>query len=117
MAEGTKTLINNTGSDITVWLLIREGDSPEDEGAHENFDLGATSPYNQLEAVYEGYPGSEGYVFLNGLLVEWADGGDKVGVSLRVVSRGDTWDDTLNKNDIITINSVSAGQLSASGSN
>ena len=38
-------------------------------------------------------------------------------VSQRVVSRGDAWDDVLNQNDTVTIHSVSAGQLDASGSN
>jgi hypothetical protein len=58
-----------------------------------------------------------GYVYLNGLLIEWQEGSDMVGVSKKVGQRGDAWDDTLNTNNTVTISAVSAGTLSVSGSN
>ena len=117
MAEGMKTLVNDTGSDIWITLFIRDGDSPEDEGGTETYYLTGSSPNNSIEVIYIGDAGSAGYVYLNALLVEWAEGSDKVGVSKRVVTRGDAWDNTLNTNSTVTISSVSAGQLNASGSN
>ena len=117
MAEGKKTFINNSGKDITLTLFIREGDSPTDEGGKESYDLGSSAPNNELEVVYVGEAGSEGYVYLNALLAEWQDGGDKVGVSKRVVTRGDAWDNLLNTNNTVTIDSLTAGQLDAAGSN
>ena len=117
MGEGMKTIVNDSGIDITITLFIREGDSPSDEGGTEAYDVGARSPDNSIEVVYEGYPGSEGYVFLNALLVEWAEGGDKVGVSRRVVTRGDAWDDVLNTNSTITVAALGAGRFDAQGSN
>ncbi len=117
MAEGKKTLINNSGKDITVTLFIRDGDSPRDEGGHESYDLSASAPGNELEVIYVGDAGSLGYVYLNALLAEWAEGANMVGVSRRVVTRSDAWDDLLNTNDTVTIDSLTAGQLDATGSN
>ena len=115
--EAKKTLINNTGEDITVTLFIRDGDSPADEGATEAYDISGKTPANEIEVVYEGDAGSEGYVFLNALLVEWTDGGNKIGVSRRVAMRGDAWDNTLNTNSTINITKVAPGTLDAAGSN
>ena len=114
MKEGRKWIHNQTKHDLTITLLIREGSSPEGIGGTEQVWVpgGATE-----EVIYLGNPGGEGYVFLNGLLVEWEDGSDYAGVSRRVKQRGDAWDSTLNTNNSITISSVGAGTLSASGSN
>lgn len=114
MDEGMKWIHNQTGHDITVTLFIRSGGNPQDLGGTEQTEIprGASQ-----EVVYVGYPGAEGYVFLNGLLVEWEEGGNYVGVSKRVKQRGDAWDATLNTNNTLTIDSVSAGSLPVSGSN
>lgn len=117
MSEGEKRFVNASGKDVTVTLFIRAGDSPQDEGGTEAYDIAASGPNQEIHVIYEGEPGGEGYVFLNALLVEWAEGGDKVGVSRRVVRRGDAWDDTLNTNSTITIQSLGAGTFAASGSN
>ncbi len=114
MKEGIKNFINQSGKDLTITLFIREGDPPDDEGGR----LVVIVPKDgKLEVVYTGEPGSEGLVFLNGLLFEWQEGGDMVGVSQRVVTRGDAWDNTLNTNNTITIGALAAGQLTATGSN
>ncbi len=117
MKEGKKIFVNETGKDLNITMFVRAGGNPADEGGTETVFVGASAP--PVEAIYEGFPGAEGYVFLNGLLIEWAEGSDSVGVSKRVGenSRGDAWDNTLNTNDTVTIAAVGAGSLNASGSN
>ena len=114
MAEGTKTFVNETDKDINVTMFIREGGSPEDEGGTEVVSVRAGG---QTEAVYEGELGPEGFVFLNALLIEWEYDTNRVGVSRRVVRRGDAWDATLNTNDTVIISSLSAGTFDAHGTN
>ena len=114
MKEGMKKFINPTDKQINITLFIREGDSPDDEGPT---DVVTVPAKGNGEYVYEGEPGSEGYVFLNGLLIEWQEGSDMIGVSRKVVQRGDAWDNTLNTANTVTIAALSAGTLNASGSN
>ncbi len=60
MKEGGKKSVNKTSIDINITMFIREGDSPEDEG---NTEI-VTVPHNgEVEYIYEGDPGSQGYVF------------------------------------------------------
>lgn len=113
-AEGKKTFVNETGKDINIVLFIRAGDNPEDEYGTQTVSV---SSGGQVEEIYLGDPGSEGYVFLNGLLVEWHDGPNIIGVSRKVAKRGDEWDSILNSNDTVTISEVGAGSLKASGTN
>ncbi len=114
MAEGTKTFVNESGKNINITMFIRAGDSPQDEGGTEVVSVDSGE---QVEAVYEGFTGSLGYVFLNGLLIEWQKDTDMVGVSRKVVQRGDAWDNTLNTNDTVVISALAAGTLDASGTN
>lgn len=114
MAEGRKKFINQTDKDINITLFIREGNNPEDEGGKE---MVSVSKHDSVEMIYEGEPGSDGYVFLNGLLVEWSHVNNLVGVSRRVVTRGDEWDNKLNTHDTLTITDLEAGTLTSSGSN
>ena len=114
MAEGKKKFINNTDKNINISMFIRSGGSPKDEGGIEVVSVAA---HAQVEYIYEGEPGSLGYVYLNGLLIEWQEASEMVGVSKKVVVRGDAWDNTLNTNDTVTISALSTGILSASGSN
>lgn len=114
MAEGRKTFVNQTDKNINITMFIRAGDSPEDEGGSE---IVSVSAHGQVEYIYEGEPGSLGYVYLNGLLVEWQEGSDMIGVSRKVVTRGDAWDNVMNTNNTVTISSLAAGRLGASGSN
>ena len=113
MKEGRKTFVNETGKNLNITMFVRAGGTPQDQGGTEEVSV-ATG--QQIEAIYEGFPGAEGYVFLNGLLIEWRSGPNMIGVSQKVVDRGDAWDNTLNTNDTVTITSVSAGTLDASGS-
>ena len=116
MKEGKKTFVNHSGRDLNITMFIRTGGNPQDEGGTE---MVSVRKGGQVEGIYEGYPGPEGYVFLNGLLVEWQEGSDMVGVSRKVgaQNRGDAWDSTLNTNSTITISEVGAGTLDAQGSN
>lgn len=114
MAEGRKTFVNDTDKPLVITLFIRAGDSPADAGGTEVVNVG---PHNSQIMIFEGVAGSAGYVFLNGLLIEWPEGPDLVGVARRVVVRGDAWDATLNTNERITISQLAAGTLDAVGSN
>lgn len=114
LVEGMKTFVNQTADDIIVTMFIREGNSPDDIGNTQSVSVASGG---QVKTVYEGYAGSDGYVFLDGLLVEWADGENYIGVSRRILQRGDAWDNTLNTHDTITIHTLAAGTLAATGSN
>ena len=114
MKEGKKTFVNETGKDLNITMFIRSGGNPEDKGDTE---MASVPSGGQVEAIYEGFPGPEGYVFLNGLLIEWKEDTDYVGVSRKVGQRGDAWDNTLNTNDTVIISAVAAGVLNASGTN
>lgn len=114
MAEGEKTFINQTAKKINVTLFIRGGDDPKDAGGTKSVSIGVQG---SITAVYEGQPGSEGEVYLNGLLIEWQEGPTWVGVSKKVINRGDSWDETLNTNDTINLSAVASGIFNASGSN
>lgn len=114
MVEGEKKFINKTNKNINITMFIRAGDNPQDEGGTEMVSVAANG---RVEVVFEGEPGSLGYVYLNGLLIEWLEGSDMIGVSQKVVERGDAWDNILNTNAVITISTLSAGTLKASGTN
>lgn len=114
MAEGRKKLINMTDKNIHITLFIRDGDNPQDQGGIETVPVAA---FGTAEIFFDGDPGSLGYVYLNGLLIEWQEDYDMVGVSRKVVVRGDALDNALNTNDTVTIQQVSAGLLDAFGSN
>jgi hypothetical protein len=115
MAEGWKTFINHTDKNINITLFVRAGDSPQDEGGTEMVSVAKNG--GRVEQIYEGAPGSLGYVYLNGLLMEWQEGSDMVGISRKVGTRGDTWDNVLNTNDTVTIFALTGGTMNASGSN
>ena len=114
MKEGKKTFVNETSKNLNITMFIRAGGNPRDEGGTEMVSVHSGQ---QIEAIYEGFPGPEGYVFLNGLLLEWSEDTDIVGVSRKVGQRGDAWDNTLNTNDTVVISEVAAGTLNASGTN
>ncbi len=115
MAEGSKTFINNTDKDVNITLFIRAGDNPQDEGGIEMVSVPKHG--GRVDQIFDGDPGSLGYVYLNGLLIEWQAGPDLIGVSRKVATRGDAWDNVLNTNDTVTISSLAGGVLDASGSN
>lgn len=113
-SEGKKTFVNETDKNLNIILFVRAGDNPEDEYGTQAVPVGAQK---LVDAVYLGEPGSLGQVYLNGLLVEWNEGQNLIGVSQKVVRRSDDWDNTLNENNTVTITQLASGTLSASGSN
>ncbi|KAA3663359.1 MAG: hypothetical protein DWQ04_10910 [Chloroflexi bacterium] len=115
MAEGSKTFINHTDKDVNITLFVRDGDSPQDKGGTELVSVPKHGGH--VTMIYSGDPGSLGYVYLNGLLVEWQEGPDMVGVSRKVAQRGDAWDNVLNTNDTVSISALTSGTFMASGSN
>ncbi|MCA9924631.1 MAG: hypothetical protein KC421_19785 [Anaerolineales bacterium] len=115
MAEGSKTFINNTDKDVNITLFVRAGDNPQDEGGTELVSVAKHGGH--VEMIFEGDAGSLGYVYLNGLLIEWQDGSDMIGVSRKVVTRGDAWDNVMNTNNTVVISSLAGGVFNASGAN
>lgn len=113
MIDGRKRFINQTDKDLNIVIFIREGSNPEDEGGRKSLSVAAQGT---VEVIYTGEPGEEDIVFLNGLLIEWMEGTELIGVSRRVVSRGDTWDNVLNTNEVVVIAALSAGIFEAHAS-
>lgn len=106
---GAKLFVNNSKENLTVTLLIRQGDDPTTPSLTQVFQLDAG------ERKEVSYPET----YLNGLTFNWNDAVGEAENSLtkKVSKRGvaPTFDALLNTNSIITINSVTA--MDVSGSN
>ncbi len=106
-----KTIINKTGSNLIVGVIVRNGDR----------DVMSDSRTQWTRSLADGDSvtvqlGPEGeMLFVNGL---WLRGsGGSTGVGYRVLNQADGYDDTLNKNDTLTIGGFSAGSFDVKGSN
>ncbi len=106
---GAKLFVNNTKENLTVTLLIRQGDDPNAPSLTEVFQLGAG----------EGKNVSYSETYLNGLTFNWRDavGEAENALTKKVSNRGSapTFDALLNTNSVITINSIAG--MDVSGSN
>ena len=107
--SGTKKFINDTGKAIKVRIFVRKGADPLDgNSGKEGFTLAPG------EAKIITYGEDTGDVFLNGIRVFWEDDGADCAYMLNVEKRGNWLDDTLNTNNVITINSADTGKISGS---
>ena len=106
---GKKLFKNNTSENLTITLLIRQGDDPTTHSLTQNFQLESG---NAKEISYR-------ETYLNGLTLNWYDATAKAenAVTKKVSKRGaaPTFDALLNTNSVITINK--ANSLDISGSN
>tara|TARA_R110002096_G_scaffold19706_12_gene65713 strand:- start:3465 stop:4172 length:708 start_codon:yes stop_codon:yes gene_type:complete len=101
-----KKIVNGTGKTLEVFLFTRDGDDPVKYGkAAGPVEIAAGG------SALISYSGP----FLNGMGVTWKNDSDSSSRKNATVSkRGSDWDDTLNKNDTVTINSVSTLDLTGS---
>lgn len=93
---GRKNFINNTSKVLMITLSVRKGDDPNNgnEGIL-SFPLAANS------SSEESY-GNDQNVYLNALKYAWTDGEGKEFGLVEVGVRGDTSDDLMNTNSIMT---------------
>ena len=105
--SGSKTFINNSNYELSLTLIVRNGDDPANgnvEGQNVTFTLAAGT-----QAV-QSY-GNKKHIYLNGLSYAWTDDDARLEKTQTVKGRGSWLDDLLNTNSIITINKVGRGNL------
>lgn len=100
---GMKTLINHTGSDLKVTLIVRKGDSPEGNAGTVDVHLAAGpgpagGPDESRRVVTYG---DDVDIYLNGIETTLISKGAALGKREVVVKRGSAFDDQLNTNDTI----------------
>jgi hypothetical protein len=100
---GMKTLINRTGNDLKVTLIVRKGDRPEGNAGSVDVLLAAGPDEASGEdgsrrvVTY----GDDVDIYLNGIETTLISKGAAMGKREVVVERGSAFDDQLNTNDTI----------------
>lgn len=96
---GRKTLINMSGHELEVTLLVRQGDLPSATAGTVNVDLPASSDEDPGSATVN--YGDDKNIYLNGLEVRMMVNGAAVKERRITLERGNDLDNTLNTNDTI----------------
>jgi len=97
---GRKKLINNTGNDLEVKLVIRKGDHPDQTAGTKNVNLPAPTKENEDNFKWVEY-GDDINIYLNGLEVSILIGKNEVKLKNIVAERGKMLDNELNTKDTI----------------
>ena len=100
---GMKKLINRTGCDLKVTLIVREADQPDKTAGSVDVELAAgpdktTGKDNSVQHVSYG---NDVNIYLNGIETTMVKDGSAVGDRRIVIERGSAFDDALNTNDTI----------------
>ncbi|CAG9203431.1 conserved hypothetical protein [Paraburkholderia sabiae] len=100
---GRKTLINHTGNDLEVTLIVRKGDRPEGNAGTVDVHLAAgpdtqTGKDGSRQIVTYG---NDVDIYLNGIETTLIAKGAAIGKREVVVERGSAFDNQLNTNDTI----------------
>jgi hypothetical protein len=100
---GIKTLINRTGNDLEVTLIVRKGDQPRGSSGTVDVHLTAgpdehTGEDRSRQVVAYG---NDVDIYLNGIETTLIENGSAIGKRELVVERGSTFDNQLNTNDTI----------------
>lgn len=100
---GQKTLINRTGSELKVVLMVRRGDHPSETAGTVNVTLAAgpdekTGEDNSVQNVSYG---NDVDIFLNGFEATISTDGAEIVQRSVVAERGSKLDNILNTNDTI----------------
>jgi hypothetical protein len=100
---GRKTLINHTGNDLKVTLIVRKGDSPEGNAGSVDVHLAAAPDEGRGEGGSRRVVtyGDDVDIYLNGIETTLISKGVAIGKREVVVERGSPFDDQLNTNDTI----------------
>jgi len=102
-----KTLINRTGHQLRVTLIVRKGDHPENNAGSVDVSLGVRRPSSEVTTITDDSSvkdvtfGSDVDIYLNGLTATMIADGSGVGRRDVVVDRGSPLDNELNTNDTI----------------
>lgn len=94
---GRKTLINMTGHELRVTLIIRKGDHPDDNAGTVDVQLMAGQDLSRQVVTY----GNDDDIYLNGIETLLISHGSAIGKRELVVKRGLPLDDQLNTHDTI----------------
>jgi hypothetical protein len=100
---GMKTLINRTGHELRVTLVVRKGDHPEGNAGTVDVQLaagaddGTGDDKSQQEVTY----GDDVDIYLNGIETLLISHGSAIGKREVVIERGSPLDDQLNTHDTI----------------
>lgn len=104
LMAGVKELINRTGNELKVTLIVRKGDSPSKTAGTVEVDLGpeqtgddrGTDDSHKTVAY-----GDDTNIYLNGFEVQMIVNGSAVGEKRITVDRGSDLDNALNTHDTI----------------
>ncbi len=94
---GMKKLINRTGKDLKVTLVVREGDQPNKTAGSVDVDLAAGEEGSVQNVSY----GNDVDIYLNGIETSMIEDGAAIGERRIVIERGSELDNDLNRNDTI----------------
>ena len=100
---GRKTLVNRTGHELRVTLIVRKGDHPDDSWGTVDVQLDgppaddATAEPTRKAVTY----GDEVSIYLNGIETTLISNGSATGKRQTVIERGSPLDDQLNTHDTI----------------
>jgi hypothetical protein len=99
---GMKKLINRTGHELRVTLVVRRGDHPTEIAGTVDVIMGAGPDEASGEpSVQEVTYGDDVNIYLNGIETTLIVDGSAVGQRRIVVERGSELDNALNTNDTI----------------
>ncbi len=104
-----KIVINNSGQDLTVSLLTRQGSDPVHSGE-------TISQYIENKGSYRFQYGNDENPFLNGVTIAWQNNDSNASQAENVTVRGGAWDNTLNTNDTLTISGATTPAITGSNS-
>ena len=99
-----KTLINRTGNDLKVTLVVRNGETPGTDFGTVDVHLAAATAGSAAEAggsCQQVQYGDDTDVYLNGIEMVLIKDGAGIGKREVVVERGSSLDDRLNTRDTI----------------
>lgn len=102
-----KTLINRTGNELRVTLIVRKGDDPEHTAGTVDVVLGAGPSAGEDSAsaddknVQDVTYGNDVDIYLNGITATMVEKGSGIGRRDVVLERGSVLDRELNTHDTI----------------
>lgn len=102
---GRKKLINQTGKELSITLLVRPGESPDPakqgKSVEVNLSSGPDPETGEDNSAQLVEYGNNSDIYLNGLELVLTDDGSELVKRVVVVERGSELDNTLNMNSIL----------------
>jgi hypothetical protein len=102
---GRKRLVNQTGKELSITLLVRQGEDPDPakqgKSIEVNLSPGPDSETGEDNSTQIVEYGNNTDIYLNGLELVLTDNGSELVNRVVVVERGSELDNTLNMNSIL----------------